>query len=244
MDDQKTEGQENQGVDPQAPSNIVINGEEFTPEEAQELVSTGRKTREYEQKWNTSLDKVWPDYGRLTQEKSQWAGEKQKLESQLQQFQTKQEEGTETQLDVQKAHETARKLGIVLKEDQEKEGYVKKADLETYLSERETKSNQVKEILDKADTLEKEIDGSDGRPKFNKKVVLAYAQAYNHADLMKAYEDMHGDQIKSWKETQVKSKIKPGLKTLSPGGKKSPSEKKVSDDNVKDLLKESLWGTE
>ena len=244
MEDPNNGSQGDQGENPQAPSNIVINGEEYTPEEAQELVATGRKTREYEQKWNTSLDKVWPDYGRLTQEKGQWQTEKEKLESQLQQFQTKQEEGTDTQVDVQKAKDAARKLGLVLKEDNEKEGYVKKADLDTYLSERDQKNSQVQAILSEADKLEKEIDGSDGRPKFNKKAVLAYAQAYNIDDLTKAYEDMHGDQIKSWKDTQVKSKVKPGLKTLSPGGKKSPSEKKIDDDNVKDLLKESLWGTE
>lgn len=239
MDDQ------NQGGEPQAPSNVVINGQEYTPEEAQQLIDTGRKTREYEQKWNTPLDKVWPEYSRLSQERSSWQTEKQKLEAQIQEFQSKQQQGTETEDDVTKAKEAARKLGLTLKEDLEKEGYIRKDDLPKYFQQFSAEQQAVQKVLDEATKLEKEIDGSDGRPKFNKRVVLAYAQAYGHEDLMKAYEDMHGDSLKTWKEAQVNASKKPGLKTLKPsGGAKEPRETKVDDNNFKSLLKEQLWGSE
>lgn len=227
----------------EAPSQIVINGQEFSPDEAQELIETGRKTREYEQKWNTKLDSVWPEYGRLSSEKSQWAQEKQKYEQQLSQFQNKQNAGTDTEVDLEKAKEAARKLGLTLNEDLDKSGYIKREDLDKYYDERSMKEKAVQSVLQKADELEKTIDGSDGRPKFSKKVVLAYAQAYGHDDLEKAYEDMHGDTIKEWKQQQLDAKKNPSLKTFKPQpGNKEPKEVRPTDDNVRELLREKLFG--
>jgi hypothetical protein len=163
---------------------------------------------------------------------------------QLTQFQTKKDAGTETQADVAQAKEAARKLGLTLNEDLEKSGYIKKDELDSYLEEREKQRDAVKSILSTAEKLEKEIDGTDGRPKFNKKVVLAYAQAYGIGDLQKAYEDMHADSIKSWQDAKIAAEKKPGLKTLqSISGNKEPKSVFVTDDNVNNLLKERLWGS-
>ena len=107
-------------------SQVVINGVEYAPDEAQRLVELGSKTREYEQKWNTSLDKVWPEYGKLSQERTQWQNEKQKYESQIAQFQQKQSQGVETPSDVVQARAAAKKLGIVLDEDLQSGNFVKR----------------------------------------------------------------------------------------------------------------------
>ncbi len=227
----------------EAPSNIIINGEEYSPEDAQALIETGKKTREAEKNWNTSLDRVWPEYGRLTGERSTWEKEKAELTAKLQQYEAKKEAGTETNVDVQQAKEAARKLGLTLNEDLEKSGYVKKDDLDNYLSERERKNNEVKTVLEEADKYEKEINGEDGRPKFNKKMVLAWANSYGIPDLMTAYKDMHKDVLTEWEQSQVNAKKGASLKTLKPGGAKQVPEGKVDDNNVKDLLKETLWGS-
>lgn len=225
------------------PSNIVINGQEYSTEDIQSALEVKNKAGELESKWNTKLDSLMPEYTRLTQERSQWQSEKQQLQQQIAHFQQKQDRGTDTEADFEKAKEAARKLGIPLKEDLEKEGYVKKDDLEKYLEERDLKRSQVESILKKADELEQQIDGSDGRPKFNKKMVLAWAQAYGKTDLMEAYKDMHGDVLKEWEATQVESKKNPSLKTIKPSsGKKEPSDVRPNDDNVKDMLREQLWG--
>jgi len=230
-----------------APSQVVINGVEYSPEDAQQFIELGKKTREYEQKWNTSLDKVWPEYGRLTQERTQWQTEKQKYEQQLSDFQAKQRQGVETPSDVVQAREAAKKLGIVLDEDLKSGNYVRRDDLDKWYEERRTKEQEqeraVKVILEQADQLSKEIDGSDGRPKFNKKSVLAYASQYGISDLKQAYEDMFSDEVKAWKDAQVAANQKPGLKTLKQtSGKKEPEHVKVDNDNVNELLKETLWG--
>lgn len=229
-----------------APSNVVINGVEYSPEDAQSLIELGSKTRDLEQKWNTPVDKVWPEFGRLSQEKTQWETEKQKLEEQLQSFQSKQQQGVETPADIVQAREAARKLGIVLDEDLSKSGYIKKEELDQYLSQKQQEQDAVQKVLADADKLAKEIDGSDGRPKFNKKAVIAYANAYGHTDLMQAYEEMNEEQLKPWKEAQFAKNKSAGLKTLKPsGGKREPDEARPkNDEELSAILKEQLWGTE
>lgn len=233
------------GVEPQAHSQIIINGMEYSPEDAQSLIDLGKKTREYEQKWNTPVDRVWPEYGKILGERSQWQTEKQRLENQVAQFQSKQQQGTDTEVDLEKAKAAARQLGITLNEDLDKGGYIKKTDLEQILSQRDEQQKAVKAILDEAEKLEKEIAGTDAPIKFNKKAVLAYAQAYGISDLRKAYEEMNEEYLKPWKEAQIQASKNPGLKTLKPiGAKKEPEKIKINEDNVTNLLREKLWGAQ
>ena len=230
----------------EAPSKVVINGVEYDPNEAQNLIETGRKTKEYETKYNTSFDKVWPEYNTVSQEKARLAKELEQAKTTLASFEQKKDAGVETQTDVAQARAAAKKLGIILDEDI-KDKFISKDDFDKVLEERLTKREQekaqIKQVLDQADSLEKEIDGSDGRPKFNKKIVLAYANAYGHSDLKAAYEDMHKETLDAWKATQIDSKKSRGLKTFSSGGgKKEPTSPKIDDSNVKGALSEALWG--
>lgn len=223
-----------------APSQVItINGQEFDPTEAEELITVGRQTRELEQKYNTKLDKVWPDYNDKSQRLSQAEKELAEARSELESFKTKKEQGTETPADLHDAKEAARKLGIVLKEDVEKEGYVKTSDLDNWYKTTREKERAVENVLSQADKLEKEIDGSDGRPKFNKRAVMAYAGTYGKT-LEEAYEEMNEETLKPWKEQQIEAQKKKGLKTLIPGGEKAPSRPKVNRDNLKDLMLEAL----
>lgn len=218
-------------------SKININGQEYDPTEAQSLIDLGRQTKEAEAKYNTSLDKVWPEYGRSQSTVQQLTRELSEAKTQLTEYQSKVNSGTDTKADLTEAREAATKLDINL------DNYIKRDELDKYLDQRDTVRDQVQKILSEADKLAGEISGKDGRPAFNKKAVLAYAQAYGISDLKQAYEDMHEDTLKNWKDEQIARETKPGLRTLKPTGAKGEPEKvKVTDDNVKDLLKESLWG--
>src|SRR3990167_5726998 len=92
-----------------APSNIVINGQEYTPDEAQDFIDTGRKTREYEQKWNVKLESVWPEYGKTRESLESLETERDMARSELNEFKAKQQAQVETPADVQAAKEAARK---------------------------------------------------------------------------------------------------------------------------------------
>lgn len=223
---------------------VVINGREFDASSASELIGLGEKTREYETKYNTKFDSVYPAYTKATQDLKQRNTDLEAARQKLAQYEQKKDAGTETELDVKQAQEAARKLNIVLRDDLEKDGYVKRADLDKYLEEREKQKDSVQQVLTTAEKLEKEIDGADGRPRFVKKHVLAYASAYGISDLKSAYEDMYGEQLKTWQEGQISSKKSPGLKTLKGGSSsKQPEPVKIDDSNVQDALKEALWGS-
>lgn len=238
MDPDKTQGLDGEGL---APSKVVINGVEYEPEEAQSLIGLGQKAREYEQKWNSPIDSLATAYGKSQSELKAEQSQRAELQSKIEAYEKKQEAGTDTGADLAQAKEAARKLGLILNEDLEKSGYIKKDDLPQYLQSFYKEQKAIEGILSTADRLEKEISGEDGRPRFNKKVVLAYAQAYNKSDLKEAYEEMHADSLKAWKDAQVEAKKGQPLKTLSPGGQKEPKVTRVTDDNMKERLREKLF---
>lgn len=222
------------------PQKVVINGEEYDPTEAQELLGKGKAAREYEQKWNSPIDSLATAYGKSQTELKTSQTELQQARERLNQYEQKKDAGTETNVDTEKAREAARKLGFVLKEDIEKDGYIRKEDFAKMMDERLTEREQTQKILSDADRLEKEISGDDGRPRFNKKAVLAYAVQYGFEDLSKAYEDMNDESIKSWKAKQVEESKNPSLKTFKTGGAKSPNRPKITDDNLNEALKEVM----
>jgi hypothetical protein len=218
-------------------SKVIINGEEFDATEASDLIGVGRQTREMEQKYNTKLDRVWPEYGRASTE---LAGARKELEE----FRSKQSAGTDTAQDRADAKDAAQTLGINPAE-LEKAGYVKKDQVEELFSkkfeEHETKSRAIKSVLDQADNLENQINGEDGRPKFNKRAVMAYASTFG-LGLQEAYDEMHEDSLKAWKDTQLAAEKKKGMKTLHAGGDKQPTDPKITNDNFKTALREALEG--
>lgn len=225
-----------------APLKITINGQEYDESEASDLIDYGRKTKDLETKYNTKFDSVWPEYGKSREEIKRIQTELEDAKAQLTEFQTKKEEGIETPADVKAAQEAARKIGIPLKEDLDKAGYIKQADLDVYFDKRKANEQAVNAVLAEADKLEKDITGTDGRPKFNKRAVMAYASAYGFSDMQAAYEDMNKDQIDAWREATIAREKGKSIKTLGHGGVKEPARARVDDSNFQAILHEALAG--
>lgn len=223
---------------------VFINGQEYDPTEAQNFIERGKQTIELEQKWNTPVDTLWPQIGKSNQAMKETQAELENARAELAKFQTKQNSGSETTTDIKQAREAAKALGIVLDDDLSNSGYVKKDDLDSYFDSKRQAEKEAEKILAEGDRLESEIDGKDGRPAFNKKAVLAYASSYGFDDLNTAYEDMHKPVIDAWKQAQIEAKKTAGLKTLDNGSlQKSPKDVKINEDNVKELLREALNGS-
>lgn len=225
----------------ETPEKIAIGDAEYTPEEAQELIGLAKKTRELEQRYNTKFDSVWPEYGRLSTEHKTLKTQYEQAQQEIAKF--KQDNpGEKVPNDLQVDLEKARKLGFTFKDDLEKEGYLRKDDLGKWYQEQRAQERAVEKIQSEAESLAKEIDGKDGRPRFNKMAVLAFAQATGVSDLKKAYENMYSEELKEWGEREVKTVQKPGFKTLSPQkGTKQPNEGKTTSTNLRDRIAESLW---
>ncbi len=231
--------------DSDAHSKVIINGQEYDATEAGDYLEIGRRTKELEQKYNTTLDNVWPEFGKSRQELKTLNEELATAKAQLTEYSEKKASQTETPTDVAEAQQAARKLGLILNEDLDKAGYIKKDDLDSYFQSKEQEKQAINAVLGQADDLVKEIDGSDGRPKFNKKAVMAYASAYGFNDLKAAYEDMNGETLQPWKDAQIAAQKARSLKTLSGNaGSKEPGKRKVNNDNLRDVLSESLWGSQ
>lgn len=228
----------------EALSKIIINGQEYDPEEAQQLVELGNKWRETERTLNTSLDKVVPEYTKATQERAALREQLEAKDAEIAKFQSqiKQAETPKEQADVIKA---AREAGLADREWLNEQGYIKKSDLEDILKQRDTVRQQADEVMQKANELESKIDGSDGRVPFIKEAVLAYAYVNNMTNLEEAYEKMNERPNAKWKEAELtKAKAKAGLTTQKGSGSHEPEgRKKVDDSNARDLLREALWGT-
>ncbi len=224
-----------------APEQIIINGQEFSSEDASRYIDLGRKYSEMESKLNTSLDKVYPEYTKATQRLKELETDNAEKARLLEELQTKKPAIPEDRAQAIKA---AREMGLADQDYLKEKGYMTRAEMDSYYTEKQNQQKLVENVLNQADTLAKEIDGSDGRAAFNKKAVLAYAAQYQISDLKEAYEEMYEPNNKAWKDAQIAKASRPGLTTLKPGGTKQPVKTKVSDDNFKALWDEMYGGTE
>lgn len=223
-----------------APEQIIINGQEYSPEDATQLIELGNKWKETESKLNTSLDKVYPEYTRLSQEKSTWLKEKEELE----QFRAQKKETpkVETPPDIQQARKAAREIGLVDDDFLKEKGYMTRDEMNTYIDQKNQNQRQADEILKQAQGLEKKIDGSDGRVPFDADAVLTYAAYKNIGNIEEAYEQMNQKGNARWKDEQLAKEEKPGLTTLKAGGKKVPQTPKYTNGNLGQAIGEWLNG--
>lgn len=222
-------------------SKVIINGQEYDASDAQALIERGQHAIELEEKYSTKLDTVVPAYNEASRERAALREELAAAKRELEGFQAKKDQGiTTTPTENSDAIEAARKLGLTFKEDLGNQGFIKKEDLDSYWTQKQEEQRAISQVSAEADRYEKEIDGSDGRPSFNKKAVVAYASMYKMGSLMEAYEDMNKPQLDSWKQIQIEAKRAESLKTMNAGGKKEPAKPRVTRDNFKDILGESL----
>uniref|UniRef100_A0A7V3N6E8 DUF4355 domain-containing protein n=1 Tax=candidate division CPR3 bacterium TaxID=2268181 RepID=A0A7V3N6E8_UNCC3 len=141
--------------------------------------------------------------------------------------------------------ETARQV----REELKKHGVVFKDELEQEKNQLVQSIRQEIEYEQRLKELEKEIDGSDGRPPFRREEVLAHMSKVPIYEPLKAYEDLHRAKIDEWKIQQFLAK-KQGLSTYEsvrgrsvgtpPPPAPSKSVGKMSDNELKNLIVEEL----
>lgn len=218
-------------TDSTAPEQITINGQAYSPEDATQLIELGNKYKKMESDLNTSLDKVYPEYTRTSQELK----EKERLlaerDAELARYK-QQEQKVETPDNIAQARKAAREIGLADEDFLKEKGYMTRDEAEQFWSDKQKQQEEVKTVLNTASALEKEIDGSDGRVPFNQKAVLAYAASYGIEDLRSAYDEMNEKANARWKEEQIAKEQRPGLTTLNAGGKKEPQRPKIDNSNL------------
>lgn len=209
---------------------IFVGDKEYTQDELSRYVGLGKLAEEAETKYNTKIDKVWPEYTRSQQELKELRKLKEERETH------KAPEIPEDE-QLRQAREAARKVGIVT-EDAFGD-MLGKSFRQFYVQER-----AAEKLLEEADSLESKYNGSDGRPKFSSQEILEHMRETGIRNPEKAYKDKYEAELDAWKESQLREAKKPGLVTRSTtvAGGKQPPAVKITSDNLDDLVKQGLRG--
>jgi len=208
---------------------IKLGEKEYTQAELQEMVGIAEQTREIEKTLNTKIDKVYPAFTRTSQEKAALEArikemeEKAKIPSNLDENQVKQ------------AREAAKNIGLVTKDDFAQ--YMQEHFRTQYQQER-----QAERLLDECKDLEKEMDGSNGQPKFKTEEALRWMADNGGKSPRQAYKMIYEKEIDDYKQRELGKARRPGMvtETETMAGGKEPTKVKVTRDNIDDLMREAL----
>ena len=207
---------------------IKVGEKEYTQDELQDLVGMGEKTREIESSMNTKIDRVYPEYTKATQRNKEY-------EEKIKEYEAKSASPQLDEESIRQAKDAARKIGLVTKDDFAQ--YMQEHFRPMYNQEQ-----QAKELLNDCKALEKEMDGTNGQPKFKTEEVLQWMADNGGRSPRQAYKMIYEKQIDEWKQAKLGEAKRPGMMTETGGnaGGKEPARVPVTRDNIEQLMKEAL----
>ena len=175
---------------------IVIGDVELTPDEAKELVTKGKSFKELSDKYpDIDFNELPKSFTKTRQELAELKKPKKEPEN------------------LDDAEKARRKQIKEFFADPLVKEELKKMTVED--------SKTLKEDLEfqkVIESLESEFDGSDGRPKFDKKAVLQYGMDHQVFNPLTAYKEMHEAELDEWKIKNAMSKPRPSTFSEKRGG--------------------------
>ncbi len=215
---------EDEGI--QKVEKLKIGDGEYSQEELAKLVELGKIGQEAEEKYQTKIDKVWPNLQKTINEKKELQERLDAIENEA--VNKKAETGAELSPEelAKQARIEAKKLGIATVDDFAEFYRVQRAG---------------EKLLDATSSIVKEAREL-GKPQVSEEELLSFMQERGFKDPQDAYDIMFKDQLKKW-ETDKLSEVKPsGMSTISTStaGGKQPTQVKVTNDNLAQLVAEGL----
>ena len=212
----------------ETPEKIKVGEEEYTQEELDRLVKLGKIGVEAEDKYDTKIDRIWPDYTTKSQELKELKEQKTKREEE--EGRAKLAEGKELSPEEQRkiAREEAGKLGLITDTDFDKRYAMMRA------GER---------LMEDAEDV-----ALDGMEKYGIKTtgreVVEYMAETGIRNPDDAFQLKFKDPIRKWEESELGKKKGEGLVTeqSSTAGAKVPKEQIVTRDNLGEHVAEVLRG--
>lgn len=212
-------------------SKIKVGDKEYSQDELDSLISLGSKAQEIE-KNHGSLDKFTSEWGRKNDELG-------KLRAENEAFKVKSTEPVNTEFTQEQKVQAQKQLTEIMGGQP-----VTQEALETWFESKYTTRRSAEKLIDELGDLEKEIDGSDGRPKFNGQEVLDYMAKNGTKKPSLAYKEMHESELDAWKLKELAETKPAGFHTEDvPTGNKKPKEVRVTNTNLDALLKEQLYSS-
>ena len=214
-------------------TNIKVGDQEYSQADVERLVGLGKMAEEVETKYNTKLDRVYPEYTKTTQKVKEQEAKIAEYEAKLKETQTKDaatgQEWTPEQKEMAKQRIKELMGGEVLTQAQFDQKY------------QERRSGE--KLLEECEGYNDEIDGTDGRPKFSTEEILQHMQETGIRNPLKAYKDKYETQLDEWKTKQIGGVKTPGLVTNTQSSTgKQPSRVRITNDNLTQAIRDELYG--
>ena len=206
------------------PEKVKVGEKEYTQEELSRLVGLGELGAELETKWNTRLDRLYPEYTEATKERAELRKFKEEQEAKLTEEKAKKgEELTPEELKKQ-ALSQAEEIGLV------HSGNINNF-IAQFLSARD--------LLDDAEAVLENAKG-EGKPQTSVEDLLAYMDQTGIKSPEKAYKDKYEKELDTWKEEQLAKVKANGMQTIdtSTAGGKQPETPPITNiDSLRDAMK-------
>lgn len=207
----------------EVPETIKVGEEEYSQDELQKMVGLGKVASELETKWNTDINRLFPEYTKLSQEKKEWQRQQETPAPAV----IKNENTGEDE--VQQAVAKLKELGFISRDDVDRE-----------VSSKVMSVLAAKELLSETERLVRE-QSENGNPKLSSNELLEYMQETGIKRPELAYKAKFEKELDEIKEKKL-SGIKPkGIITEDGGaGAKVPQAKPITRDNITEALSEVL----
>lgn len=211
---------------------IKVGEKEYSQEDLNKLVGLGEKAAEIE-KHHGAIDKFVAESGRRADEIGKYKKQIQEFEEKVKEAQTKDKQVSAEDLSPEQVDLAKKQLYNLLGgEPITQDNFAR-----LYVSMREGEK-----LIDECDNLSKEINGEDGRPKFERDDIIRYMSEVGIKKPLLAYKDKFEKELKEWETAQLANKKKNQAETLKPGGDKQPSEVRPTKENLGSMINEALYG--
>ena len=228
---QETESEES--AETEAPEKIKVGEEEYTPEQLDRLVKLGKIGVEAEEKWNTPIEKVYPEFTKKSQELKE-IKEKSTQDADAE-IKRRQAAGETLDADAQ---------AKVIREELSKHNVVFKDDLEKTITDLYARNRAAERLTETSEDVALEASKTYGINTTSKEI-LEHMVETGIRDPEKAFKDKFEKQLDTWKEKELGKKKGTEFVTeeASTAGGKKPPEVKITRDNLQEHLKEALKGS-
>ena len=206
------------------PEKVKVGEKEYTQEELSRLVGLGELGAELETKWNTRLDRLYPEYTEATKERAELRKFKEEQEAKL--TEEKAKKGEELTPEEIKKQALAEAEGL---------GLVHSGNINNFIAQ----FLSARDLLDDAETVLESAKG-EGKPQTSVEDLLAYMDQTGIKSPEKAYKDKYEKELDTWKEEQLAKVKANGMQTIdtSTAGGKQPETPPITNiDSLRDAMK-------
>ena len=213
--------------EPEVPSTFTFGGKEYSQDEAERLIGLGSTAAELEEKYNTSIDGLYPAYTKTTQELADLKRQREEFETQ--QLQSRAQQGQLSQQEQeQMGKQILKQWGVKFAEEDDASSV----------------SEQVEGYLVARDALNfTERIRLEGKPEITPEELIR-EMGRTGLGMEDAYKSIFPTRLAQWENERVRETGDSGFYTQTSGAQsaRNPEPVRVTRDNIEELADKALSG--